>query len=149
MLPSARRPPYLTTNGGGKSLKRIYAALTGMLVLCVFGCTAPTHPPRQDRAEPTATAHTQQPEPTPLPAVEQAPSPEPSKGPLQGNLLGLADDEQQAAEIAELYGITLTGFAEGVATFHTDEPPQTVIARGKQNGWPTLSENRPAHLFDS
>ena len=60
----------------------------------------------------------------------------------------LADTEEEAKEIAALYDIELVGFSYGVATFHTEENPGTVIARGKKNGWRTLSLNSTVTLTD-
>ncbi len=61
-------------------------------------------------------------------------------------LLALADSEEDAKKIAELYGIELTGFSYGVATFHTTENLQDVIRRGRENGWPALDLNAIQHL---
>lgn len=56
-------------------------------------------------------------------------------------LMASADSEEEARELAELYGIQLVEYSYGVATFDTDEDPAAVIARGKRNGWPALSLN--------
>ena len=56
------------------------------------------------------------------------------------------ETQEEAEKTAELYGITLVHFGYGVAVFHTDENPEDVVARGKQNGWPPLSIN-PVHEF--
>ena len=63
-------------------------------------------------------------------------------------LMCLAADEQEAQEIAKLYNIELTGFDSGVACFTTDEDPQAVIKRGKENGYPLLELNRIIELDD-
>ncbi len=56
-------------------------------------------------------------------------------------LLSLTETEEDARAIAELYGIELISFSYGVAVYHTEEAPDAVIARGKENGWPSLSLN--------
>ena len=58
----------------------------------------------------------------------------------------LADSQEEAGEIADLYGIELVDFDLGVATFHTEEDPGAVIQRGKENGWRSLSLNGTNHL---
>lgn len=59
----------------------------------------------------------------------------------ENQLIGLADTEEQAQEIAEQYGITLVSYDMGVATYHSEENPLEVINRGKENGYPELSLN--------
>ena len=63
-------------------------------------------------------------------------------------LMCLAVDEKEAEAIAKLYGIKLANFSNGVATFTTDEDPETVIQRGKDNGYPELSRNDVIYLDD-
>lgn len=63
-------------------------------------------------------------------------------------LFMLADTEEKAKETAELYGIKLVEFDYGVATFHTEEDPNEVIRRGRENNWPELSLNRIEKLSD-
>jgi len=60
---------------------------------------------------------------------------------VEGELICLCDTENDAREVAELYGIELKSFGDGVAVFTTDEPLDDVIARGKEKGWPELSYN--------
>ena len=57
-------------------------------------------------------------------------------------LFGAAGSEEEAKKIAELYGIELVSFSQGIATFHTEEDPSTVVKRGKDNGWPLIEVNR-------
>ena len=52
-----------------------------------------------------------------------------------------AETEERAQEIAELYGIELVEYREGLAAFHTEEDPGSVKKRGMENGWPTLEIN--------
>lgn len=61
-------------------------------------------------------------------------------------LIALADSEEAAKEIAELYGIELKRHENGVAVFVTKENPADVIKRGEENGWPTVSVNTIIHL---
>lgn len=61
-------------------------------------------------------------------------------------LIALADSEEAAKEIAELYGIELKRHDNGVAVFVTKEKPADVIKRGEENGWPTVSVNTIIHL---
>lgn len=56
-------------------------------------------------------------------------------------LFMLSDSEEEAKKVAETYGIKFVDFSHGVATFHTEENPSTVIQQGRENGWPELSLN--------
>ncbi|MCR5650664.1 MAG: hypothetical protein K6F86_05725 [Lachnospiraceae bacterium] len=56
-------------------------------------------------------------------------------------LICLAGSEKEAEEIADKYGIELVEFSLGVASFHTDEDPLSVIEKGKKDGLPELSLN--------
>lgn len=56
-------------------------------------------------------------------------------------LTALVDSQEEAQEIADLYGITLVSFENGVAVYRTDEDPFEVISRGDENGYPQLSIN--------
>ena len=67
-------------------------------------------------------------------------------GYVAGELLAVVGSEEEAREIADLYGITLTDVSYGLAKFTTDRDPQEVIAEGKANGWPELSLNQTYHL---
>lgn len=49
--------------------------------------------------------------------------------------------EEEAKEIAELYGIELVEYSLNVATYYTEEDPGEVIARGIEKGWPELHYN--------
>ena len=57
-------------------------------------------------------------------------------------LIGMAEDENEAAQIAESYGIELVNFDAGVAAYHTSEDPSSVIAYGQTNSLPPLEINR-------
>lgn len=66
----------------------------------------------------------------------------------EDQLMALTDTEEQAQEIAELYGITLVSYEKGVAVYHTEEDPLEVIARGQEKGYPTLSPNFVQTIFE-
>jgi len=63
-------------------------------------------------------------------------------------LMALASSEEEAQEIADLYGIELVHFESGVASYHTDEDPAAVIQRGIDNGWPLIAVNSTNTLID-
>lgn len=56
-------------------------------------------------------------------------------------LFCLAQSQEEAQEIADLYGIELVSFSEGVATFHTEDNPVDVINMGIEKGYPLLELN--------
>ena len=62
-------------------------------------------------------------------------------------LMCLIDTKEEAEAIARQYGIQLVEFSYGVATFHTDENPNDVIAMGLKLGYPELSLNRVMHTY--
>ncbi|NLG03608.1 MAG: hypothetical protein GX567_07265 [Clostridia bacterium] len=59
----------------------------------------------------------------------------------QDSLMALVDTQEEAEEIASLYGITLTEFKQGVATYYTYDDPYEVVKRGETNGYPPISIN--------
>ena len=61
-------------------------------------------------------------------------------------LLCLCDTEDEAKEIAEMYGIELVEFSYGVATFHA-ENPKDVISMGEEKGFPPLELNGMMHTY--
>lgn len=62
-------------------------------------------------------------------------------------LVALADDDEQAQEIATLYQIELVSFSDGVAVYTTDQDPNELIALGKENGYPLLTVNHTLQLY--
>jgi hypothetical protein len=60
---------------------------------------------------------------------------------VKDELICLADTKEEAEGIASLYGITLYSFDAGVAVFKTNEDPESVIKRGRDNGYPDLDLN--------
>ena len=63
-------------------------------------------------------------------------------------LMGLASSEEEAIKIAELYGIEFVDYELGVACYHTEEDPSTVVKRGIDNGWPPVEVNRQRSLIE-
>lgn len=59
----------------------------------------------------------------------------------QEPLMATAESEEEAQNIADLYGITLVSFDNGIALYQTDKDIFEVIARGQENGYPELSIN--------
>ena len=57
------------------------------------------------------------------------------------SMIALADTNEEAKKIAELYGIELVNFSYGVAEYETTNDPQELIALGEKNNYPTLSTN--------
>lgn len=109
-----------------------------ILMLFLSGCRAASHTASTVPPEATANPKTDATLPSPVPATQ----PQPVGGVSQrGQLIGSAEDTHEAEEIADLYSITLMDFEYGVALYYTEEDPRTVIARGKENGWPALSIN--------
>lgn len=67
---------------------------------------------------------------------------------VQGEeLYCVAENNETAENIAALYCITLVSYEWGIATFHSEEDPETVIERGRINGWPLLSLNTEKQLI--
>jgi hypothetical protein len=62
-------------------------------------------------------------------------------------LLCLCDTEEDAEEIADMYGIELVKFSYGVATFHAENPKE-VISLGQEKGYPALELNGVMHVFE-
>ncbi len=62
-------------------------------------------------------------------------------------LLCLCDSEEDAQEIADMYGIELVNFSYGVATFHADNPRE-VITLGQEKGYPALELNGVMRIFE-
>lgn len=62
-------------------------------------------------------------------------------------LMATVDTEEEARDIAELYGITLVSFEYGVAVYQTEEDPIQVITRGQENDYPQLSLNLTRELY--
>lgn len=59
----------------------------------------------------------------------------------ENQLMALVETEDEAEAIAGQYGIELISFADGVASYRTEEDPAEVIAMGQENGYPQLYMN--------
>lgn len=62
-------------------------------------------------------------------------------------MIALADTLEEAEKIAELYGIELSTYSYGVATYTTDKNIQELIELGNENGYPALSPNHKLELY--
>ena len=112
-----------------------------LLAMLLAGCTRTSEPPVTAPPKPTMQEVTL-PVATP---TEESLETKPIYGEAQ--LLGDAEDQEAAEKLAELYGITLVKYKNGLARFRTEEDPRDVIRRGKDNGWPELVLNRTNSLF--
>lgn len=61
-------------------------------------------------------------------------------------LIALADTREEAEEIAKLYGIELSTYSYGVATYTTDKNAFELMEMGEENGYPALSLNHENKL---
>ena len=115
-----------------------------MLLLALPGCGKKNDMPKPVSVSPSITMPAESIMDTPMPdnIPDETQSSSKSRNYAEGReLLALVNDEQEAKKIAEIYGIELVRFRNGVATFHTEENPVDVINRGKENGWPLLELN--------
>ncbi len=111
--------------------------LCTLVLAVVFGCACGRAQSAKPTAAPTVTqAPVEKPTPTPIGQVTEG-----------KELVASVETEEEAKAIAEQYGMELVEFSYGVATFHTEEDPKDVIARGEENGWPTLSLNREVNAY--
>ena len=62
-------------------------------------------------------------------------------------LIAAVETLEEAQSIADLYGIELVDWSFSVASYYTDEDPEEVIGRGRENGWPELSLNRVSQMY--
>ena len=62
-------------------------------------------------------------------------------------MIALADTREEAEEIAELYGIELSSYSSGVATYTTDKSAQELIEFGAENGYPELTPKYENKLY--
>ena len=63
-------------------------------------------------------------------------------------VIALADTLEEAEEIAELYGIELSTYSYGVATYTTEKNLQELIDLGAENDYPTLTPNYEVELHE-
>lgn len=62
-------------------------------------------------------------------------------------LIAMTDTREEAEEIAELYGIELSSYSYGVATYTTDKNALELMALGEENGYPALTPNYENELY--
>lgn len=67
--------------------------------------------------------------------------------PAAAELVALADTLEEAEEIAELYGIELSTYSYGVATYTTDKNTAELMELGEKNGYPALTPNYENELY--
>ena len=95
-------------------------------------------------AVPTATMDT-------IPTVENAKgkeTPMPTQPAYEpGVLLASVTTQEEAQQIASLYGITLVSVTGTLAKFTTDQDLATVIELGQKNDWPLLTPNYYRQLY--
>lgn len=115
-------------------MKKIYAALVLLLLLCMTGCTKET---QMNRIEPSIAPEN----------VAESTAPGQTKTESSGNLLCWAENEEEARSIAKLYGIEFVSFSNHIAVFNTDEDIAKLIEHGKKEGWPELSVNGESSAF--
>lgn len=86
----------------------------------------------------------------------QAPEPAGENG-LSGNdtgndnpavteLTALTDTREEAEELANLYGIELSAYSYGIATYTTDKDLHELMELGLENDYPELTPNYEAEL---
>lgn len=63
-------------------------------------------------------------------------------------LISFTESREEAEELAQLYGITLQSYGQGVAVYETGEEPQEVISRGEKLGYPKLYLNMTMKALD-
>lgn len=62
-------------------------------------------------------------------------------------LTALADSQEAAQEIADLYGITLKDYSYGVATYTTDKNLRDLLDLGLENDYPELTPDYENQLY--
>lgn len=66
----------------------------------------------------------------------------------EGQLFAMdIESEEEAKELADIYGIEFVSLLEGVAVYHTDENPQDVIDRGEKEGYKQLYINNVVGIY--
>ncbi len=118
-----------------------------VLLLCLAGCGGSSSGALSDAVQ----------KETPAPQQTDGSSPEDSWNGVSGTGIGdyakgkelftLAETEEEAKQIAQIYGIELVSFEYGVATFHTEEDPSEVVERGRENGWPPIEINHTMQAY--
>lgn len=62
-------------------------------------------------------------------------------------LTALADSQETAQEIANLYGIELKSYSYGVATYTTDKNLREILDLGLENGYPELTPDYESQIY--
>ena len=62
-------------------------------------------------------------------------------------LTALADSQETAQEIADLYGIELKSYSYGVATYITDKNLREILELGLENDYPELTPDYENQLY--
>ncbi len=62
-------------------------------------------------------------------------------------VIALADSEEAAKSIAQMYQIDLKSYSLGVAVYTTDKEFSTLLQLGRDNDYPTLSLNHEVQLY--
>jgi len=120
-------------------MKQFFIPILAAALLCLCGCSRSEQSEFLPKQESTPSQETQP--ISPAPREETLPvSPE-------GQLMYIAQSQEEAEEIGALYGIDLIRFHDELAVYHTEENPRDVILRGEKNGWPELSLNHLANLY--
>lgn len=115
--------------------KKSFTAFLAAALCLLTGCSSRQEPAKTPSPAPEVTAAAPAASPTPVSQIAEG-----------RELICLADSREQAAAIAEQYGIELVGFSNGVAAFHTERDPREVIDEGLRNGWTELSINHISEL---
>lgn len=65
----------------------------------------------------------------------------------EGVLLAIVTSQEEAEEIASLYGITLVSVNESLAIYSTEQDILELIRLGRENGWPPVEPNYLSRPF--
>lgn len=132
---------------GGETLKiRLVVLALGLILLSaagLCGCGG-------DRELTKITANDKIPELQKLRPIDESSSPDvplENDGSAAIELTALADTREEAEKIAELYGIELSSYSYGVATYTTEKSLKELMNLGLENNYPELTPNYEQELF--
>ena len=103
-----------------------------------------------DRELTKITANDKIPELQKLKPIDESSSPDvplENDGSAAIELTALADTREEAEKIAELYGIELSSYSYGVATYTTEKSLKELMNLGLENNYPELTPNYEQELF--